>query len=333
MLLGYVELEPVQRDDGAESLHQPVDGKGHVGRSIASDARTVRQPMVMVCKAGYRAATMAGKRDQSKSLRSRLIVKAGSKVDLSRHDSSDTFGIDKDDAPAALASNIKRLADVQERMWAERKHRVLIVLQGMDASGKDGTIKHVMTGFHPLGCRVNGFGVPSEVELAHDYLWRVHQVVPGSGEVAIFNRSHYEDVLVVRVHSLVPEERWSRRYDQINAFEQTLADEGTTILKFFLHIDRDEQLQRFQDRYDDPTKRWKFKMGDLAEREHWDEYMAAYEDALSKCSTDAAPWFIVPANRKWFRDLAIGGIVAEALEDLKPKFPARPDLPADLVMH
>ena len=255
------------------------------------------------------------------------------KVDLSRHDPNETFGRQKDGSAAALAENIERLAAVQERIWAERKHRVLIVLQGMDASGKDGTIKHVMEGFHPLGCRVVGFGVPSEVELAHDYLWRVHQVVPGNGESAIFNRSHYEDVLVVRVHSLVPKERWSRRYDQINAFEQTLADEGTTILKFFLHIDRDEQLERFQDRYDDPTKRWKFKMGDLAEREHWDEYMAAYEDALSRCSTDRAPWYIVPANRKWFRDLAIGGIVAETLEDLKPAFPERPDLPPGLVMR
>jgi PPK2 family polyphosphate:nucleotide phosphotransferase len=267
------------------------------------------------------------------SLRDQLLVKPGAKVDLSKHDPSETFGRHKDDAAGELAANIERLADVQERIWAERKHRVLIVLQGMDASGKDGTIKHVMEGFHPLGCRVIGFGVPSEVELAHDYLWRVHQVVPGNGESAIFNRSHYEDVLVVRVHSLVPKERWARRYDQINAFEQALADEGTTILKFFLHIDLDEQLQRFQDRYDDPSKRWKFKMGDLAEREHWDEYMAAYEEALSRCSTDRAPWFIVPANRKWFRDLAIGGIVAETLEGLKPAYPERPDLPPDLVMR
>lgn len=276
---------------------------------------------------------MGSKRRNASSLRDRLVVKTGSKVSLATHDPSETFGLTKDDAPAALAANVKRLADVQERMWAERRHRVMIVLQGMDASGKDGTIKHVMSGFHPLGCRVNGFGVPSEIELGHDYLWRVHQVVPGNGEVAIFNRSHYEDVLVVRVHSLVPKERWSKRYDQINAFEQTLANEGTTILKFFLHIDKDEQLQRFQDRYDDPTKRWKFKMGDLAEREHWDEYMAAYEEALSRCSTSAAPWFIVPANRKWFRDLAIGRIVADALDDLKPVFPDRADLPANLVMR
>jgi PPK2 family polyphosphate:nucleotide phosphotransferase len=271
-------------------------------------------------------------RRDAPSLRERLRVKPGSKVDLSKVGPSETMGRSKDAALPEMARNIERLADLQERVWAEHRHRVLIVLQGMDASGKDGVVKHVMTGLHPLGCRVVGFGVPSEVELAHDYLWRVHQVVPGSGEVAIFNRSHYEDVLVVRVHSLVPKERWSRRYDQINAFEQTLVDEGTTILKFFLYIDRDEQLERFKDRYEDPTKRWKFKMGDLAEREHWDEYMAAYEEALSKCSTDQAPWYIVPANRKWFRDLAIGGILADTLDDLHPAYPERPDLPTDLVM-
>ena len=189
-----------------------------------------------------------------------------------------------------------------------------------------------MTGFHPLGVRVHGFGVPSEVELAHDYLWRIHQVVPGKGEIAIFNRSQYEDVLVVRVHSLVSEKVWSRRYEQINAFERTLADEGTTILKFFLHIDRDEQLERFQARYDNPDKRWKFRLGDLDERKRWPEYMAAYEDALARCSTEDAPWYVIPANRKWFRDLAIGEIVADTLEALKPEYPERPDLPANLVM-
>jgi PPK2 family polyphosphate:nucleotide phosphotransferase len=267
------------------------------------------------------------------SFRERLLVKPGSEVNLSDHDPSATFGLDKDAAQGPLAENVERLADLQERLWAEHRRRVLIVLQGMDASGKDGTIKHVMTGFHPLGCHVIGFGVPSELELAHDYLWRIHQVVPANGEIAIFNRSHYEDVLVVRVHSLVPKARWSRRYDQINDFEKVLADEGTTILKFFLHIDLDEQLERFRDRYDDPTKRWKFKMGDLEERKHWDEYVAAYEEALSRCSKDHAPWYVVPANRKWFRDLAIGTIVAEALEELKPEFPARPDLPDGLVMR
>ncbi|MEO8272807.1 MAG: polyphosphate kinase 2 family protein [Chloroflexota bacterium] len=266
------------------------------------------------------------------SLGSRLLVKPGSSVDLAKHDPGDTFGHTKDAATEVMAHDVARLTEVQERLWAEHRKRVLIVLQGIDASGKDGTIKHVMSGLHPLGCRVTGFGVPSELELAHDYLWRVHQVVPGNGEIAVFNRSHYEDVLVVRVHSLVEQEVWSKRYDQINDFERLLAASGTTILKFFLHISADEQLERFQDRYSDPTKRWKFKMGDLTEREHWDEYTAAYEEALSRCSTDVAPWYIVPSNRKWFRNLAIGSIVADALEDLHPAYPERPDLPIGLVM-
>ena len=251
-------------------------------------------------------------------------------MDIGALDAGETFGHDKEDAPAKVAADVGRLAELQERLWAEGRRRVLIVLQGMDASGKDGTIKHVMTGFHPLGCRVVGFGVPSSVELAHDYLWRIHHVVPGNGEIVIFNRSHYEDVLVVRVRELVPKARWSRRYDQINDFEATLAAEGTTILKFFLHISLDEQLERFRERYEDPTKRWKFKVGDLEERKRWDEYMRAYEDVLSRCSTDVAPWFVIPADRKWFRNLAIADIVADALDDLEPAYPDRPDLPANL---
>jgi PPK2 family polyphosphate:nucleotide phosphotransferase len=267
------------------------------------------------------------------SLRDQLIVKPGSKVKLGRHDTNATFGWDKDAAAERLPVHLERLTAVQEKLWAEGRRRVLIVLQGMDTSGKDGVVKHVMTALHPLGCRVVGFGVPSEVELAHDYLWRVHQVVPGDGEIVVFNRSHYEDVLVVRVNSLVPEERWSKRYDQINAFEATLAAEGTTILKFMLHISPEEQLERFRARYEDPTKRWKFKMGDLEVRKDWDAYEAAYEEALERCSTDVAPWFIVPADRKWFRDLAIADIVAGALEDLDPQYPVRDDLPAGLVIE
>ena len=266
------------------------------------------------------------------SLRERLIVRPGTKVKLADHDPAETYGFKKDAATPKIDADVERLAALQERLWAEHKRRLLIVLQGMDASGKDGTVKHVMTGFHPLGCRVVGFGVPSEVELAHDYLWRVHQVVPGNGEITIFNRSHYEDVLVVRVHNFVPEERWSKRYDQINAFESTLAAEGTTILKFMLHISPAEQLQRFKERYEDPTKRWKFKMGDLEERKRWDDYMAAYEAALSRCSTDAAPWFVIPSDRKWFRDLAIADIVADTLADLDPQYPPMDDLPKNLVM-
>jgi PPK2 family polyphosphate:nucleotide phosphotransferase len=275
---------------------------------------------------------MAGREARPRSLRDLLVVKPGSSVSLSKHDPDDTFGHAKDAAPEVMARDVGRLADVQERLWAEHRRRVLIVLQGIDASGKDGTIKHVMSGFHPLGCHVTGFGVPSEAELAHDYLWRVHQVVPGNGEIAVFNRSHYEDVLVVRVHSLVEKSVWSRRYDQINEFEELLAASGTTILKFFLHISADEQLERFRERYSNPTKRWKFKMGDLEERKRWDEYTAAYEDVLTRCSTEAAPWYVIPSNRKWFRNLAIGSIVADALEALHPAFPERPDLPEGLVL-
>jgi PPK2 family polyphosphate:nucleotide phosphotransferase len=268
-----------------------------------------------------------------KPLRDLLRVKPGNRVDVAKLDPGETHGHRKDDVGAKLEKDLDRLAAVQERLWAEHTKRLLIVLQGMDASGKDGTIKHVMTGLHPLGCRVVGFGVPSATELAHDYLWRVHQAVPGDGEVVIFNRSHYEDVLVVRVHGLVPKERWSRRYDQINAFEETLAAEGTTILKFFLAISPDEQLERFKERYDDPTKRWKFKTGDLEERKRWDDYMAAYSEALSRCSTDAAPWYVIPSDRKWFRNLAIAEIVADALERLDPQYPVRDDLPNDLVIQ
>ena len=273
------------------------------------------------------------RRAKARPLRDLLRIQPGSKVDISKLDAGATHGHDKDNASAKLAADVERLTGLQERLWAEHRRRVLIVLQGMDASGKDGTIKHVMTGLHPLGCRVVGFGVPSAVELGHDYLWRVHQVVPGDGEVVIFNRSHYEDVLVVRVRELVPEERWRRRYEQINDFERTLTDEGTTVLKFFLHISPEEQLERFRERYEDPAKRWKFKVGDLEERKRWDGYMAAYDEALERCSTEAAPWYVIPSDRKWFRNLAIAEILADTLEQLDPRYPEREDLPKDLVIE
>jgi PPK2 family polyphosphate:nucleotide phosphotransferase len=213
------------------------------------------------------------------------------------------------------------LTDLQDRLWAESKHPILIVLQGIDAAGKDGSVKHVMSAFNPMGCAVTSFKVPTPVEAAHDYLWRVHQRTPGKGEIAIFNRSHYEDVLIVRVHDFVPKKTWSRRFDHINAFEQALSDEGTTIVKFFLLIDRDEQKVRLQSRLDDPKKRWKFKLGDLAERKLWDDYILAYEDVLNRCSTDAAPWYVIPANRNWFRNLAIAEILGDVLEELDPQYP------------
>ena len=273
---------------------------------------------------------MAGKTRGHGGLRDRLLVKPGSTVNLAEVDPNETFGHVKVTAEAKVAADLERLTSLQERLWAEHRQRVLIVLQGIDASGKDGTITHVMRAFNPLGCRVVGFGVPNAVELAHDYLWRVHQVVPGNGEISVFNRSHYEAVLVERVHSLVPKEVWSRRYDQINAFEQMLFEEGTTILKFFLHIDRDEQKRRLQARVSDPTKRWKFKIGDLAERKLWADYNAAFNEALMRCSTTQAPWFVVPANHKWFRNLAVGDIVAASLDALDPKYPAGEDIPKDL---
>ena len=255
------------------------------------------------------------------NLRDPLRVRPGMRVDLAKVDPGETFGRTKEAAAEELETGLARLTDLQDRLWAEGKHGVLVVLQGIDAAGKDGTLRHVMGAFNPQGCPVTAFKVPSSDELAHDYLWRVHRRVPGKGEIGVFNRSHYEDVLVVRVHELVPKAIWSRRYDQINDFEEMLAEEGTTIIKFFLYIDRDEQRERFQARLDDPTKRWKFRLGDLEERKHWDDYIAAYEDALSRCSTDKAPWYVIPSNRKWFRNLAVTDILADSLDDLDPRYP------------
>jgi len=267
-------------------------------------------------------------------LRDALRVKPGTRASLGRLDPGATHGWDKDDAEPALEEQLARLADLQDRLWAEAKHAVLVVLQGIDAAGKDGTINKVMEAFNPQGCPVTSFKVPSADELAHDYLWRVHRAVPRKGEIGIFNRSHYEDVLVVRVHDLVPKSVWSRRYDQINAFEHHLVENGTTIVKFFLSIDRDEQRERFQARYDDPTKRWKFSMGDLKERERWDDYQAAFDEALSRTSTSEAPWYVIPANRKWFRNLAVASILADTIAGLEPAYPpVAADVPDGLVIE
>jgi PPK2 family polyphosphate:nucleotide phosphotransferase len=266
------------------------------------------------------------------TLRDALRVKPGTRIRLAKLDAGASFGHDKATAKPALKHQMDRLATLQDRLWAEGKRSVLVVLQGIDAAGKDGTIQKVMEAFNPQGCVVSSFKVPTTEELAHDFLWRIHKRTPGKGEIGIFNRSHYEDVLVVRVHRLVPRRVWSARYDQINDFERTLAATGTTIVKFFLAIDRDEQRARFQERYDDPTKRWKFSMGDLDERAHWDEYLAAFDEALTRTSTDVAPWYVIPANRNWFRNLAVATILAETLSDLRPAYPRPPDLPADLVI-
>jgi len=256
-----------------------------------------------------------------RALRDVLRVQPGKRIRLADVDPSDTHGYTKDGATAELQKGLDRLTDLQDRLWAESKHPVLVVLQGIDASGKDGSIRHVVGAFNPMGCTVTSYKVPTPIELAHDYLWRIHQRTPGKGEIAVFNRSHYEDVLVVRVHDIVPKAVWSRRFDQINAFEEFLTSSGTTIVKFFLWIDRDEQKARFQARLDDPTKNWKFRLGDLEERKRWDDYVAAYEDVLAKCSTAAAPWYVIPANRKWFRNLAVADILADTIEALKPAYP------------
>ena len=255
-------------------------------------------------------------------LTKRFLVKPGSKVDLAAVDTRDSAGIkSKDEARKRLVKNTQRLNALQYTLYAENRRSLLIVLQGMDTAGKDGTIRHVMTGVNPQGCRVQAFKAPSHTELDHDFLWRVHRVVPPRGEIGIFNRSHYEDVLVVRVHDLVPKSVWSKRYDQINRFENNLAETGTTILKFFIHISRDEQRARLQARLDDPRKTWKFNPADLEERKLWDEYIKAYEAALERCSTSWAPWFVIPSGRKWFRNLAVSEIIADTLEAMDLKTP------------
>lgn len=236
-------------------------------------------------------------------------------------DSTDGFRAGKEAAGVVLAELNERLADLQQMLYAESKHKFLVILQGMDTSGKDGTIKHVFRTINPIGVKVKDFKRPNDVELAHDYLWRVHEHTPRNGRITIFNRSHYEDVLVVRVNDLVPERVWRRRYDHIRGFEQMLVDEGTTIVKIFLHISNEEQRRRLQQRLDDPAKHWKFEHGDIAERAHWDAYTAAYEDAIAETSTRRAPWYVVPSDRKWYRNLVISQLLIEQLAGLDMHYP------------
>jgi PPK2 family polyphosphate:nucleotide phosphotransferase len=253
----------------------------------------------------------------------RWLVPPGKRVAVGEIDPASTAG-----APGGKTKTVavfpklhaEQLA-LQARLWAEGKRSLLVVLQGMDASGKDGAISHVFKGVNPQATRAVSFKVPSAEELAHDFLWRVHRQTPAAGETAIFNRSHYEDVLIGRVHGLVPPKVWKARYDTINEFERGLTDAGTRIVKVFLHISADEQLVRFRARLDDPTKRWKFNTGDLEERKLWNDYMRAYEDTLSKTSTEHAPWSVVPADHKWYRNWAISRIVIDTLRDMDPTFP------------
>ena len=255
-------------------------------------------------------------------LEKRFQVRPHQKVNLSKYDPDDTAGIaSKERCDAALARNIQRLFELQSLLAASNQYAVLVVLQAMDTGGKDGTIRHVMTGLNPQACRVTSFKVPTEEEARHDFLWRVHNATPKRGEIGIFNRSHYEDVLVARVHKLVPKSVWQTRYDQINQFEQILAENNTVILKFFLHISKDEQKRRLEQRLQDPAKNWKISEADFAERRFWDDYMDAYEDALSKCSTKYAPWYVIPANKKWFRNLAVSQIIEDRMNALKLTYP------------
>jgi PPK2 family polyphosphate:nucleotide phosphotransferase len=253
----------------------------------------------------------------------RYRVTPGTAVDLAALDPADTaaFSNGKAGAKKRLRALNDRMEALQELLFAESRHKVLIVLQATDTAGKDGTIRHVFEGVNPQGVKVASFKKPTPEELGHDYLWRVHAHTPRTGEITIFNRSHYEDVLVVRVHSLVDETTWSRRYDHINDFERILADEGTTILKFFLHISRDEQAERLRARLATPDKQWKFAAGDLTERERWSDYQAAFQDMLSRTSTQWAPWYVVPADRKWYRNLVVSEVIIAALENLDMSFP------------
>ena len=237
----------------------------------------------------------------------------GKKVDLSKIDPGDSGSTSRQEAEQKTVSLLAELAELQDLLYAAGETSVLIVLQGLDTAGKDGSIQHVMGAMNPQSCRVASFKVPTPVEAAHDFLWRIHAEAPAHGSVTIFNRSHYEDVLVVRVHDLVPENVWRSRYDKINAFERLLSDANTVIIKFMLHISKDEQEQRLIEREKDPTKAWKLSPADWKERELWDAYQEAYEDAINNCSTKCAPWFVVPANHKWYRNLVLAQTLVEAL--------------------
>jgi PPK2 family polyphosphate:nucleotide phosphotransferase len=253
-------------------------------------------------------------------------------IHLDDYDPDDTSAVDggKKECAELNAAIQKRIGELQELLFAGHEHKVLIILQGMDTSGKDGAVRHVMAEASPQNIRVVSFKKPTEPELDRDYLWRVHTQVPAKGEIAIFNRSHYEDVLIVRVHGDQGDKFWEKRFRQINDFERMLAENGTLILKFFLHISKEEQRERLEARISDPTKRWKFQHTDLEERKLWKDYMHAYEEALSATSTKWAPWTIVPANRKWYRNYIVGKTIADALDELKMKYP-EPDLSAERV--
>lgn len=262
----------------------------------------------------------------------RYRIRPGEKVALDQFDTRDDGGLDKRESQEEFSRLTARLDELQELLYAEGKHALLIVLQAMDAAGKDGTIREVFGAFNPQGCRVHSFKAPNDVERRHDFLWRVHEQVPESGYISVFNRSHYEDVLVVRVKKLVPEDKWKKRYDHINGFERFLHHEGTTVIKFFLHVSKEYQKERLLRRLAKPEKHWKFNPGDLMERERWGEYMKAYEEALERCSAEHAPWYVIPAERQWFRNLLIARVVVDTLESLKMKYPCPTFDPSTIVI-
>jgi PPK2 family polyphosphate:nucleotide phosphotransferase len=255
------------------------------------------------------------------------VPPSGGSMRLAEIDPRDRAGMPspRPELEAATAADIAEIDRLQNVLYAQARHALLIVLQGPDTSGKDGTIRRVFAAVTPLGIAAVSFKEPTPTELAHDFLWRVHKVVPADGMIGVFNRSHYEDVLVARVHGLAPPDRIEARYEQINGFERHLAENGVTIVKFYLHISKDEQKERLRARLDDPAKRWKFKPSDLAERKHWDDYVSAYQIALERCSTEWAPWFVVPADRKWYRNAVVARIIRSTLEALDLTYP--PDAP------
>lgn len=256
-----------------------------------------------------------------------FLVRPGLRVHLDRIDSGDTSGFSgvKDDGRKQLAKLSDKLGQLQELLYAEHRHALLVVLQGMDSAGKDGTIRHVFKGVNPQGVRVASFKKPTDLEFDHDFLWRIHGETPGRGEMVLFNRSHYEDVLVPRVHGSIPKSTWQRRYREINEFERTLTEEGTTVLKFFLHVGRAEQKRRLKERLADPTKHWKFRFTDVQERRLWDAYTLAYEEAISKTSTKWAPWYIVPSDHRWYRNLIVSELIVRTLRGLKMRYPLLPE--------
>ena len=250
-----------------------------------------------------------------------LKVDPGSPARIAERDPDDRLGFDKGVSEKRIDALVDRIAELQYRLFAEHRRSILLVLQGLDASGKDGVIRSVFVGVNPTGVRVTSFKVPVGAEVQHDYLWRIHAALPARGEIGVFNRSHYEDIVAVRMHRIAPEEVWRRRYEHLRAFERVLVDEGTTVLKVFLNVSKDEQRTRFQERIDDPEKRWKFRRDDLKVRERYDEWVAAWDEAVTETSTPWAPWYVVPADRNWVKALVVAELVAGTLEQLDPQLP------------